>query len=68
MPSEVKTYLCNHCKQSYANIVLAEKCESSHIPIRDYTPIYIGKASKYPDQIDVTFDDRQTVSYYKQES
>ena len=67
MPKEIITYQCQYCNTIHDNIIMAEKCESSHIPIRDYMPKYNNRNSRYPDKFELIFDDKSKLTYYKDE-
>lgn len=67
MPKEIKTYQCQYCNTIYDNIVLAERCEDSHIPIRDYMPKYESRESEYPERFLITFDNKKVITYHKED-
>ena len=69
-------YTCEVCHTDYADKDKAKRCERSHIKPKEITdkmkyhavyngrdPLFGGKETNYPDWIDITFENGETVRY-----
>jgi hypothetical protein len=70
MPSEVKTYTCDYCGTPFATELQAEKHETLHVDV-NYSKQILGTYlhdTKYPLEVQITFKDGTTQSYYSKET
>lgn len=61
---EQKLYICDYCGTQYKEKVRCAECEKSHIRITKIRDINYHACGKYPDRVEIVFDDG-SFAYYK---
>lgn len=63
---EQKLYICDYCGTQYEEKARCAKCEKTHAKISKIRDVEYHADGKYPDRVEVVFEDG-SFAYYKQQ-
>ena len=61
---EQKLYICDYCGTQYKEKARCVECEETHVKISKIRDVRYHAGGKYPDRVEVVFDDG-SLAYYK---